>query len=84
MKAKLIFDTTDPDDRQEFLRCTKAFDMSMALWDILQLRKKLEQRFESVTPSRPGIDVFDGIETFAEGISNILDDHNINIDELLS
>ena len=80
MKAKLIFDTTDPDDRQEFLRCTKAFDMSMALWDILQLRKKLEQRFDTSTSA----DVFDGIEAFAEGISEILENHNINIDELLS
>lgn len=82
MKAKLIFDTTDPDDRQEFLRCTKAFDMSMALWDIIHLRKKLENRFES--NDNTNNDVFDGIEAFAEGISEILENHNINIDELLT
>jgi len=82
MKAKLIFDTTDPDDRQEFLRCTKAFDMSMALWDIIHLRKKLENRFES--NDNKNNDVFDGIEAFSEGISEILENHNINIDELLT
>jgi hypothetical protein len=81
MKAKLIFDTTDSDDRQEFLRCTKAFDMSMALWDIIHLRKKLENRFEMITDDT--LNVFDGIESFAEGISKILENHNINIDELL-
>lgn len=82
MKAKLIFDTTDPDDRQEFLRCTKALDMSMALWDILQLRKKLEYKFDMITDDK--LNVFDGIEAFSEGVSEILEDNNINIDELLT
>ena len=82
MKAKLIFDTTDPDDKQEFLRCTKAFDMSMALWDIIHLRKKLDNRLEMITDNT--LNVFDGIGAFAEGISEILENHNINIDELLT
>ena len=81
MKAKLIFDTTDSDDRQEFLRCTKSLDMALAIWDILKLRKKLDDRFEMITDDT--LNVFDGIESFAEGISKILENHNINIDELL-
>lgn len=80
MKAKLIFDTTDPDDRQEFLRCSKSRDMALALWGIIHLRKKLEQSFEAQDIFGP--DFFNGIEEFAEGISNILNEYNINVDQL--
>jgi hypothetical protein len=82
MKAHLIFDTSDPDDKQEYIRCVKSFDMAQALWDILQLRNKLDKRFEH--NNNANNDVFDGLEAFAEGIKEILEDNNINIDELTS
>jgi hypothetical protein len=82
MKAHLIFDTSDPDDKQEYIRCVKSFDMAQALWDILQLRNKLDKRFEH--NNNANNDVFDGLEAFAEGIKEILEDNNINIDELIS
>lgn len=82
MKAHLIFDTSDPDDKQEYMRCVKSFDMAQALWDILQLRNKLDKRFEH--NNNANNDVFDGLEAFAEGIKEILEDNNINIDELTS
>ena len=82
MKAHLIFDTSDPDDKQEYIRCVKSFDMAQALWDILQLRNKLDKRFE--TADNTNNDIFDGIEVFAEGVLEILEENNINIDELTS
>lgn len=82
MKAHLIFDTSDPDDKQEYMRCVKSFDMAQALWNILQLRNKLDKRFEH--NNNANNDVFDGLEAFAEGIKEILEDNNINIDELTS
>jgi len=81
MKAKLIFDTTDPDDRQEFLRCSKSLDMSLALWDVMHLRKKLATRYEVENNSNN--DVFDGIDGFADEVLEILDKYNINLDELV-
>jgi hypothetical protein len=82
MKAHLIFDTSDPGDKQEYIRCNKSFDMAMAIWDILQLKKKLENKFENADNTNNN--VFDGIYAFAEGIKEILEDNNINIDELTS
>jgi len=37
MKAKLKFDLNDPEERMQHMRCTKALDMAIALWDIQQL-----------------------------------------------
>ena len=81
-KAILKYDISDPDENQDFKRAVKSFDMAMALWDIIQLRKKMENRFEA--QDNTNNDVFDGIDAMAEGIGNILDKHSIDIDELLN
>jgi hypothetical protein len=56
--------------------------MAMALWDIIQLRKKMENRFEA--QDNTNNDVFDGIDAMAEGIGDILDRYHIVVDELLT
>lgn len=38
MKAKFEFDLDDPDEKMEHMRCTKALDMAIALWDIHNLK----------------------------------------------
>jgi hypothetical protein len=81
-KGILKFNISDPDENQDFKRAVKSFDMAMALWDILQLRKKMENRFE--VQDNTNNDVFDGIDAMAEGIGNILDQHGIIVDELLN
>jgi len=80
-KAILKYDISDPEDNQDFKRAVKSFDMAMALWDILQLRKKMENRFDA--QDNTNNDVFDGIEAMAEGIGNVLDQHGIIVDELI-
>jgi len=79
MKATLKFNL--PEDQMEFNRVNQSLDMACALFDILQLRKELERRFENINNSQNY--VFDGIDAMAEGISNILEEHNINIDKLI-
>ena len=81
-KAILKYDISDPDENQDFKRAVKSFDMAMALWDIVQLRKKMENRFE--VQDNTNNDVFDGIDAMAEGIGDILNQHGIIVDELLS
>jgi hypothetical protein len=81
-KATLKYDISDPDENVDFKRAVKSFDMAMALWDILQLRNKIENRFE--VQDNTNNDVFDGIDAMAEGIGDILDQHGIIIDELLN
>jgi len=81
-KAILKYDISDPEDNQDFKRAVKSFDMAMALWDIIQLRKKMENRFE--VQDNTNNDVFDGIDAMAEGIGDILDQHGIIVDELVN
>ena len=79
MRAILEFNL--PDDQMEFNRANQSLDMACALFDILQLRKARERRFESIDNTNN--DVFDGIDAMAKGISDILEEHNINIDKLI-
>ena len=81
-KATLTYNISDPDDNQDFKRAVKSLDMSMALWDILNLKKKLESRFED--QDNTNNDVFDGLDALAEGIGEILDQYGIVVDELLT
>ena len=44
MKAKLIFNLDDPDDRMAHKRHVKSLDMALALWDIhYEVFKKAER-----------------------------------------
>jgi hypothetical protein len=79
MKATLEFNL--PEEQTEFNRANQSLDMACALFDILQLRKTLERRFESIDNTNN--DVFDGIDAMAKGISDALYAHNINIDKLI-
>jgi hypothetical protein len=79
MEARLIFSL--PEEQMEFNRVNQSLDMACALFDILQLRKELERKYESIDNTNN--DVFDGIDAMAEGISKILEEHNINIDRLI-
>ena len=81
-KAILKYDISDPDENMDFKRAVKSFDMAMALWDIVQLRNKIENRFEAQDNNNN--DVFDGIDAMAEGIGDILDRYHIVVDELLT
>ena len=81
MKAKLIYDLENQDDSIKLLRAMKSEDMIFAIYDILQLRKKLERRFENIDNTNN--DVFDGIQEYSIEIGNILFDRGINIDELM-
>ena len=79
MRAILEFNL--PDDQMEFNRASQSLDMACALFDILQLRKVMESRFESIDNTHN--DVFDGIDAMSGGIGKILDSYNINIDKLI-
>lgn len=80
-KAKLIYDLDSPDDSLKLLRAMKSEDMIFAINDILQLRKKIERRFEYI--GNTNNDVFDGIQEYSTEIGNILFERSINIDELM-
>lgn len=78
MKAILKFNL--PEEQKEFNGAVKSLDMACALFDILQLRNILEEKYwedDTVT------DVYTGIDAMAKGIAEILEKHNINIDRII-
>ncbi len=75
----LKFDLNDFDDRIAHLRAVKSLDMALALWSIIHNTKKnLEWSFESKE-----IDKYEALDLVYEKIHEILDEHNINIDDLI-
>jgi len=77
--ATLTFDLSDGDDRFEFNRMTKALDMAMALWEIDMngYRKftKYNERQEEAYQ--------EGIEEVFKYIRELLDEHQINVEDLV-
>ena len=81
-KVILKYNTSDPEENQDFKRAVKSLDMACALWDILNLKKKLEYKFEA--QDNTNNDVFDGLNAMAEGIGEILEQYGIVVDEILT
>jgi hypothetical protein len=74
MKARLEFDLNEPDDIKNHLRCIKALDMALVLWELRNIRKELEWMEEQGELSS---------ETVMTKILEHFDNHNINADELI-
>lgn len=81
MKATLEFDLNDPDDRMAHLRCVKSTDMAIVIFQIVSnLRKQVDWELES---HEADSDRFDGAYVVFRKIGELLDEHGINIDELI-
>jgi len=77
--AKLKYDLDDFDDRMAHLRAVKSLDMAMALWDITHNTKKgLEWSMEGKE-----IDKYEALEMVFDKIYEILEEHNIKMDDLI-
>jgi len=78
MKATLEFNL--PEDQMEFNRVNQSLDMACALFDILQLRKRMFRKYESYidTPEWSSVVDFMGDE-----IADVLESYSINIDKLI-
>ena len=70
MKAKLTYNL--PEDRQYFLLAAKAESLALALWDI-------SSYFRSTIKHGPEQD----IEQMQKAFYEILEDHDINLDNLI-
>lgn len=69
--VKLIFNLDDPDDRMEHLRCIKAADMAIVLFEIHHnLKRKCED-----TPA---------VNEVFEKINELFENNNINLEELIT
>lgn len=78
-KAKLIFDLNDPDDIIAHKRAIKSLDLAIVLWEIVHNTKKsLEWSLENKE-----VDSYETLELVYKKIYEILDEHNVNVDELI-
>lgn len=80
MKATLEFNLEDFEEQQTHLRCVLALDMALCIWDFKEeLIKGLERKYEM------GLDEdFDVIDYLRQGLGDILDNHGVNLDKLIS
>ena len=78
MKATLQFNLDNPDDKMEHMRCVKATDMALMLWDIKQkIRSKLKYS-EDLSE-----DELHQWEVMQDVFYSIADDYGINLDLLI-
>jgi hypothetical protein len=79
MKAKLVFDLNNPDDRMEYERVNKSLDIVNALWHFLYNSKKgIMQDVED-----EGVDKFDAVELTYDRLFKLLEEHDVNVNKLV-
>ena len=78
-KATLTFDLNDSHDRVEFNRITKARDMAMLLWEI---EMNGYRKFTKYNDRQEGA-YQEGIEEVFEYIRGLLQQHQINVEDLI-
>jgi len=79
MIATLEFDLTDIDGKMDHLRCVKATDLALALWEI-QYRLS-DNCWEIISKRKYNKNQI--MEVVMDQIQDILEKHSINFDELI-
>jgi hypothetical protein len=78
MKALLEFDLNDPDDRMDHLRCIKSLSMACVLFELTYNTFKTAYDYQEVNKDA------DMVEYLKQRLIALLDEHNVNVDELIS
>jgi hypothetical protein len=78
-EAILKYDLNDSDDAMAHMRAVKSLDMALALWDITHnTKKRIEWSLESKELNK-----YEVLDLVYERIYEILDEHNIKLDDLI-
>ena len=79
MKAKLTFDLSDFDDKLEHLRCVKATDIVLLLWELTH------NSLKEILNKKDNCEKYqEGVEAVFEKIYSLLEEHDININNLIN
>lgn len=79
MKGILEFNLDDQEDEVAYMRCVKARNLAIALWDIDQyLRASIKH-----APDSMPVEVFNNFQDVRRELGHIMDHHSIDLDELL-
>jgi len=83
-EATLKFNLDDPDDEQAHMRCIKSTDMALVIWEFAyNSHKNTERKLEDDIEKGKEIDPFDVLDMVFEEFNNLMEEHNVNIDELI-
>ena len=78
-KAIIEYNLNDTDDAYAHKRAIKSLDLVLALWEITHNTKKsIEWSMENKE-----LDKYDALEMVYEKINEIIDEHNIDLDDLI-
>jgi hypothetical protein len=73
MKAILEFDLGEQEDKMDHLRCVKSTDMALFIWE---LEKNFWRKWKH--------DETDfNLDNYKEALYDLMQEHNINVDELI-
>lgn len=79
-KAILEYDLNDPDDTMAHFRAVKSLDIALALWDMMyNTKKSIEWDIE-----QNNLSAYDAVDKVYEKLWAHLNDHGINLDELIN
>ena len=86
MRATLEFDLNDVDDKMAHLRCIKASDMALVLWEIqMNLNKKIEREIEISIDKELPLTPYDGKDLVLDAIRTLLNEHGLSdVSELIN
>jgi len=83
MIATFKFDMNDPEDMMDHKRMIKALDMALVLWELrTNAQKKIYDSLDYMQEDKPKT-AYEGVEMVFEMLYQLMDDHNINVDELI-
>lgn len=81
MKATLEFNLDDHDDKLALLRCVKATNMAIALFEI---EMNLKKRCEFALDADDNMNKYEALELIFEKLYDTIHESGINIEELIN
>jgi hypothetical protein len=78
-EAILKYDLNDTDDSMAHMRAIKSLDMALALWELLNNSKRTLER----AMHEKEMDKYEALDMVYERIYELMDEHNIKLDDLI-
>lgn len=78
-EAILKYDLNDTDDAMAHMRAIKSLDMALALWELLNNSKRTLER----AMHEREMDKYEALDMVYERIYELMDEHNIKLDDLI-
>jgi hypothetical protein len=78
-EAILKYDLNDSDDAMAHMRAIKSLDMALALWELLNNSKRTLER----AMHEKEMNKYEALDMVYERIYELMDEHNIKLDDLI-